>query len=177
VTITEARPENVSILKARFPEQRVISVDLEVPRALPESPFEIVHCYGLLYHLREPEPLLQFISANCSGMLFLETCVSFGDELAVNVVDEYQANPTQSFSGSGCRPTRPWIFKKLRELFPHVYLPITQPNHEEFPLDWTDPAAHRSPMGLQRSVFIASALPVTNQWLAPHIPMHQTRAA
>ena len=42
----------------------------------------------------------------------------------------------------------------MKALFPYVYIPITQPNHEEFPVDWRDPESHDG--HLQRAVFIGS---------------------
>jgi SAM-dependent methyltransferase len=156
VTVTEARPENVAVLCSRFPHARIIAADLEHPEAIEGAPFGVVHCYGLLYHLMNPEGALKFMSDNCSGIFLLETCVSFGSEKAVNWVEEAQVDPTQAFSGTGCRPTRTWIYAQLQERFPFVYCPVTQPNHEEFPLDWTAPEKHHPLHTLQRSVFVAS---------------------
>jgi hypothetical protein len=76
-------------------------------------------------------------------LLVLETCVSFGSESAVNLVDENIKSPTQAFTGHGCRPTRPWIMETLRRDFAHVYVPRSQPDHAQFPIDWTRPEAHR----------------------------------
>ncbi len=175
VTITEAREENLVLLRKRFPEQRIAALDMENPTWPTAEAFDVVHCYGLLYHLSNPEPALDFLARHARRFLFLETCVSFGSDASVNPIAEEIANPSQAFSGQGCRPTRVWIFNKLKELFPHVYLPTTQPNHEEFPLDWTDPASH--PGRLQRAVFIASREALTNDMLVPHLPDKQSRHA
>jgi hypothetical protein len=90
-------------------------------------------------------------------MLLLETCVSYPDgaasDGAVPQVSEPADNRTQSLSGVGSRPTRPVLLAKLRELFPHVYVPRTQPRHEQFPVDWTL-SGHAAP--LTRAVFVAS---------------------
>jgi hypothetical protein len=51
LTVTEARPENLAALRARYPRVDVQALDLEHPRELPGAPYEIVYCYGLLYHL------------------------------------------------------------------------------------------------------------------------------
>jgi SAM-dependent methyltransferase len=175
ITITEARPENVAVLRARYPQERVVALDLEHPGEIDGAPFDVVHCYGLLYHLNDPEGALKYMSENCSGVLFLETCVSFGKEEAVNLVEEARVDPTQAFSGTGCRPTRTWIFTQLQELFPFVYCPVTQPNHEEFPLDWNAPAKHRASCKLQRSVFIASRENISSDALSPRLLDLQVR--
>ena len=106
-------------------------------------------------------------------MLFLETCVSFGDEEKINLVHEDQENPTLSYSGIGCRPTRPWVFQQLRKHFEHVYIPRTQPNHKEHPLDWTTPEKHNS--DLSRAIFIASRFSINNKLLTTELIDYQSR--
>jgi Methyltransferase domain len=166
VTITEARGSNLEILSRRFPEHTVVRLDMEHPECVAGAPFDVAHCYGLLYHLANPEQAIGFIGSHCST-LFLETCVSFGSELAVNAVPEDAADHTQAISGMGCRPTRPWLWQQLQRHFAHVYCPTTQPNHEEFPLDWTAPEKHRIAMPvLQRSVFVASRREIHNPLLS-----------
>jgi ubiquinone/menaquinone biosynthesis C-methylase UbiE len=165
--MTEERSENLEILRRRFPDQNIRCLNMEKPEPLSEAPFDVVHCYGLLYHLQNPENALRFLSSVCRGKLFLETCVSFGDDEAINPVSELQINPTQASSGIGCRPTRPWLFKTLRQLFEHVYVPQTQPNHEEFPLDWT--TRDHPPDRLSRAMFIASREEIKNEILRPSL--------
>ena len=173
ILITEARENNLRLLKRRYPDQTVTLLDLENPPTFLAQTFDIVHCYGLLYHLGNPTEALEYLSARTAGMLLLETCVSFGDEPEINLVPEQRHNPTQAISGRGCRPTRRWIFQTLKSLFRHVYMPTTQPCHEEFPLDWTRPETHMAP--LKRAVFIASREPLSNALLVEAIPARQTR--
>lgn len=173
VTITEAREENLRILRHRYPGADIRPLDLENAATVTGGPFEVVHCYGLLYHLSTPAQALDFLSRHTSGLLLLETCVSFGNEMTVNLTGEAQDNPTQAWSGTGCRPTRCWVLAELQKHFPHVYLPATQPNHEEFPLDWTRPEQHTAP--LQRAVFIASRTPLEIAGLLCSLPDLQTR--
>ena len=173
ITITEARAENVTILRRRFPACRVQMLDMDAPSALDGAPFDVTHCYGLLYHLAEPAQALAYLSANTRSLLFLETCVSFGDDLLTNAIAERQADPTQAYSGTGCRPTRAWLFKALQNLFEFVYVPTTQPWHEEFPLDWSAPHKHHA--ALQRAVFIASREPLNNANLSAGLIAEQLR--
>lgn len=173
ITITEARPDSLRYLRQRFPNCDVQALDMEAPVPLSSAPFDVVHCYGLLYHLKNPDQALEFLSRNARELLFLETCVSFGQEEATHLVSEVQSDPTQAWSGVGCRPTRPWLFKRLQSLFPHVYVPTTQPNHEEFPLDWTAPQNHHAPFS--RAVFIASRNPLANPLLSSTLMDRQIR--
>ncbi len=158
VVAIDARPECLRLLSTRFPHVRVACVDMDSPGDLVRlGEFEVVHCYGLLYHLRRPTEAIRAMAAVCRRLMVLETCVSFGSELAVNSLRENKKSPTQAASGWGCRPTRPWVFAELKKHFEFVYLTRTQPNHSEFPTDWTQPMAAGE---LVRSVFVASRHPM-----------------
>jgi Methyltransferase domain len=173
-TITESRKRSVKYLKQRFPASEVLQLDIEhPPECVAGAPFDIVYSYGLLYHLSNPAQALAFFRENSRKMLLLETCVSFGKNKDVNLTEETQTSPTQAFSGMGCRPTRSWLWDELHKLYPHVYVPRTQPNHEEFPTDWSVPKEHGA--RLQRAIFIASLEAIRNEMLVPELLMRQTR--
>ena len=173
VTITEARAENLSFLEKSYPDCPVRSLDMDSPSDIDGSPFDMIYCYGLLYHLSKPKQALSFLSQNTTGMLFLETRVSFGEEKEINLTTERQSHPGEAYSGIGCKPTRSWLFETLQQLFKYVYLPTTQPRHEEFPLDWTDAEKHKA--WCQRAIFIASHEPLENDNLTTSLADHQIR--
>ena len=173
VTALEGRPENVEILKSRFPLVETLCLDLDDDEIADFRRFEIVYAYGLLYHLAEPRRAIIRMSAWCSDLLLLETCVSFGVEAAVNLVGEDAADPSQSVRGRGCRPTRRWVIDALRGQFSYVYVPLTQPWHPEFPLDWSRPASSAQ---LTRAIFIAARKPIKNPLLVKELPDRQVRA-
>jgi len=181
VTSVEPRLENCQLYTALMQRRqaegyqpasrcRIIRADaLSFENVLKES-FDVVYCYGLLYHTDDPEAVLSAIARKCRNLLLLETCVSYGNEEAIHRVPERAEVPSQAVFGVGCRPTRPWLFKQLSLLFPHVYLPITQPAHEEFPLDWNGPpVAGRE----ARAVFIASRQTLHNPLLLDYLPNRQ----
>jgi hypothetical protein len=177
ITITEARQDNLDYLcqrypQAEYPQVDIAFLDMENPTPIKNSPYELIHCYGLLYHLKNPEQAIEFLAKNCTNLLFLETCVSFGQEQSINETPEFQTDPTQAFSGIGCRPTRPWVFQKLKQNFEYVYIPKTQPNHEEFPIDWSHPDAHG---GLSRAIFIAARKELKNDLLVSELINKQFR--
>lgn len=173
VIITEGRPANLAILKRKYPDFRVELLDLDNFDPAFNDQAEIVYCYGTLYHLRRPAQAMAALSKCCTAMLLLETCVSFGTHLAVNLIEEPSYNHTQAVSGIGCRPTRPWIYTELKRYFDYVYFPVTQPWHKEFPIDWL--ASPTQPNNLSRAVFIASREPIANELLTDQIPMKQRR--
>jgi ubiquinone/menaquinone biosynthesis C-methylase UbiE len=172
VVSTDARESNLDILRSRYPHIKVRHLDCDQPDAEFDDRFDMVYCYGLLYHLRKPAEAIDFMSRRCKKMLLLETCVSMGDGDSINLCAEDADNPTQAISGKGCRPTRYWVYTQLKKHFEHVYLPTTQPNHEEFPVDWrVSPGPNR----LTRAVFVASRHKLDNKFLIQEIPMQQAR--
>jgi SAM-dependent methyltransferase len=173
IVTSDGRAANLRALRARYPHLDVRALDLDRPQGFECASFDIVHCYGLLYHLAHPAEAIAFMAQVCRSLLLLETCVSFGDDEAVRWCDEPAEHPTQSIAGRGCRPTRRWVYRRLRDRFEHVYVPLAQPDHEEFPVDWTTPPA--SPEALIRSVFIAAREPIPNAGLVEDLPSLQTR--
>ena len=184
VTSVEARAENIECMRANIAayyggdssqalqRHRIVRLDLDNEDGAFLGRFDIVHCYGILYHLRDPWQLIRLVNATCRSLCLLETCVSFGNESAINSTPEDVTQVSQAFEGAGCRPTRPWIFGALKSVFPHVYVPSTQPNHEEFPADWTSPA----PAGvLARAVFVASREPLNSALLMDSLLDRQVR--
>lgn len=172
IVASDARHENLKILRSRYPDVKVLHIDLDNPPKIFNDLFDIIYCYGVLYHLQHPTEALEFMSRCCRKMLLLETCVSFGDKDSLNPCNEDLRNPTQSISGMGCRPTRKWVYNQLKRHFDFVYLPITQPHHEEFPVDWTLPPSKKT---LARAVFIASRQQIINRFLVEEIPIKQIR--
>ena len=173
VTSSEGRPDNVAILAKRVPQLAVHLLDMEKPELEFSEPFDIVYCYGLLYHLRNPAVAIAYMAHGCRKMLLLETCVTFNDGASVNPVPELREVASQAVSGQGCRPNRRWVFDELKKHFPHVYMPVTQPWHEEFPADWTTPPA--KPELLTRAVFVASRQPLDHPLLREEILLRQRR--
>jgi FkbM family methyltransferase len=171
VCVSEGRPELYELLRERYHWMRTELLDLEKPNPQFNDLFDVVYAYGVLYHLRDPAFALEEMSRWCGSLLLLETCVSTGDDLAVNLVSEAREDATQSVGGEGCRPTRPWIFNALRERFAHVYATVTQPWHPEFPLDWDSPAQS----ALMRAVFVASRSPLELPTLTSRLPVRQCR--
>lgn len=172
ITITDVRPELLAYLRRRYPEQDVQHLDLETPAPLTGAPFEVVFCYGVLYHLRQPAQALAYLNDCCRDLLLVSSQVVYGDEEDIVLVDEQQARLGQSYYGRGARFTRRWLWQQLRHHFPHVYLPITQPTHPQFPTDWTLQPVKEE---LVRAVFVAARQPLTNPLLTEAWLDHQER--
>lgn len=161
VLTSDARPENLSLLHERFghlEDVKVSHLDMDYPIDI-EMEFDIIHCYGLLYHLKNPLPAIEFMARHCKGLLLVETCVSNEKGSGVNQVSEPLDNYSQALHGYGCRPDRSWLWHQLKEHIPYVYATKTQPDHPEFPLDW-DASSKEGNSLLKRAVFVGSFDPI-----------------
>jgi hypothetical protein len=171
ITITDARNRNLRYLRRRYPGADIQRLDLDNPELVEGAPFNIIHCFGVLYHLQNPEGALQFLSEQCNNTLILETCVSSDENISVRAEKETAINPTQSITGWGVRPSRAWVFNRLKEHFEYVYIPRTQPNHEDFPIDW---AEQRNFKRLSRAIFIATRRSIDNEKLTTALVTKQS---
>lgn len=174
VDSTDGREELVNFMKDKFqetPELNFFVLDMENPSS--EKNYDIVFCYGLLYHLENPEQAIEFMHSVCNNMLILETCVSNGTVDSINVCDEDKMDYTQSISGKGCRPSRQWIFRELKKRFHYVYVPKSQPSHSQFPLDWNKVNTDDN----NRAIFIASRNSIDNNLMVEElIDIHERLA-
>ena len=170
VVVTEAQEQNLAILRERYPSLDVRHLDLDAP---PPDPIDVdlVYSFGTLYHLERPAEAIAWMARCAKDMLLMETCVAAGDHDELYPFDEVAGAPENAVRGHGCRPTRGWIRRELSNSFAHVYMPVTQPWHEEFPLDWS--RAELAEKALIRSVFVASRKPLKSALLTESVPMSQ----
>jgi SAM-dependent methyltransferase len=153
VLSTEGRPENIRENLHRHPrrEGRVHLADLESRGGHGSlGRFDIVFCYGVLYHLADPAACLDELSAICDDLFLLSSWVHGCDNGQVNQVVENSSARDVSLHGRGCRPARDWLMRELRERFPCCYLTVAQPRYPDYPRVWP------SRDGISRAVFVAS---------------------
>ncbi len=173
VTAIEPRAENVDVLRGRMRELPAVwdPARLRVVQGAVEQldtiagldSYEIVHCYGLLYHLRDPLGVLRSAAARCRGLLLLETKVRMADQSGS--LQEDPENPTNSVEGPVTLLTRDELLAALAALFPHVYTPSVPVAHEQFPSDWDRGHGTQWPT---RAVFVASRSPLALPTLLPY---------
>jgi 2-polyprenyl-3-methyl-5-hydroxy-6-metoxy-1,4-benzoquinol methylase len=133
---------------------------------LGDARFQIIYNYGLLYHLSDPEVFLRKSAPLCEGLYLLETAVS--DLLQINAIYTEDATNLTNSIGGFCRLlSREDIFGILRECLPFVYMPITQPAHEQFLCDWS--IAPRTALNRHRAIFIGSMMPLQNPMLSNEV--------
>ena len=167
---TDGRQENVAEIRRRYPHRQAEVLDLDQQTDISDlGSFDLVYCYGTLYHLSKPEQALKAMAGVCKEMILLETCVTPGDELAVNLVTENASNPNQSYWGKGCRPTRLWVIEMLKKYFGFAYTSKSQPPHPDFDWDWESPVTKKN----HRAVFVGSKTPLVNEMLSEQLPNQQ----
>ena len=107
------------------------------------------------------------MAASCTDLFVIETRVSYASDERLEVEEEDAAHPTNEASGGVCLPSRRWVYARLSELFSHVYMPLTQPAHPQFHLDWRRP---EPPPGRHRAIFVASRRELVNSVLHRGVP-------
>jgi len=155
VISTDGRSENVEEMKRRnLGQVKIEAVDLMSKRSHDHlGTFDIVFCYGVLYHVNNPGRVLRDLATVCDEMLLLSTCVYPHDTGEVVYVWEHDGRD-QSLANVGCRPARDWVMAELRKYFRFVYVTVTQPNHPQYKLEWPAKLSRRKDVA--RSVFVAS---------------------
>src|SRR5579864_8390939 len=72
VLSTDANPINVAEMLRLYPHRKIGVLDLDRPTALTDlGSFEIVYCYGTLYHLADPNGALARLAAVCTGQILV----------------------------------------------------------------------------------------------------------
>ncbi len=171
VTSTDARSENLAEIKKRHPGRRLAKLNLEQPVDIEAmGRFDLVFCYGTLYHVAAPEPALEALS-RISDMILLETCLSPGEGEAAPKVPEV-LNVNQAYSRTGSRPTRAWVLNRLKRFWGNGYVSLTQPSFPDFPLDFSVPVTTE----VVRAIFVGSKTPLSNPLLVTEIPARHSPA-
>lgn len=148
----EARTECIDYYRRNHPSFNIMKFDLENDDWNSVPNMNICFCYGILYHLSNPLKLIDNISKKIDNFFIIDTVVSDDTVLDdVNLVNENSAALVQSSTGVGCRPKREFIWNYLKNKFPYVYTPLTQPDTFDYILDFS-----KKQEGTCRFIVIAS---------------------
>jgi SAM-dependent methyltransferase len=133
VFCVDGREQNIQTLRQLYPSVQCAVVDLEKTDLTTFGKFDIVFCYGFLYHLSNPLGFIQNASKACSEFMILETCITDAEEPILRLVDEDPENETQALHGIGCRPSPSYVANCLKlSGFKYIYTPFTLPKHPQF---------------------------------------------
>lgn len=163
----DGRAENIAEMRRRRPEASCAVADVEVDDLSEFGRFDVVHCYGLLYHLESPVRALRALAAVCDRLLLLETMVCDADDAVMMLVDESKTY-NQALRGLGSRPSPAYIAMALNRIgFAHVYGVAEQPAHEDFQWTATNSRKRRIDGHDLRRMFIASREQIDHPTLVP----------
>ena len=165
---TEARPENVAELQRRYPDVRSEVADVEDSLAALGR-FDVVFCYGLLYHLESPVRALRNMADVCDDLLLIETVVC-DSPLPIARLDDETLTVSQALRGLAHRPSASYLALALNRIgFEYIYATAQRPEYPDY--IWTpsgDGACFRDGH-LLRGVFVAARREIVSAGLVPLI--------
>jgi SAM-dependent methyltransferase len=160
VTGLDGRAENIAILRERHPRIDGRVGDLQTIDLSTLGDFDVVHCFGLLYHLDSPVAALRNMHAVCRELLVLETMVCDSSRPLVVLADE-DKSVNQALEGLGCRPSPSFVALALNRIgFRCVYGTNDPPHHPDFQIAWNDDLAVSRAGANLRCIFVASREPI-----------------
>lgn len=168
VTCVDGRQENIARLLELYPGSKACVVDAETDALLALGKFDVVFCYGLLYHLADPLGFIKRAVLLSVDWMILETCIMDADTPAVRLVPEDETNNSQALHAMGCRPSSAYVAFGLKSSgMQHVYVPRVLPAHPQFQYRAENDFSYIRNGHLMRNVFVASRAPLKTQILLP----------
>ena len=113
VVSIDATAEYIQELKTKYPAREACVVDLDAFDPTPLGAFDIILCFGLLYHLWKPTRFLS-VCASIAEEIYLDTMMCDSEEITYYLMREQGAD--QAFSSVGCRPTDAWVRLVMNQL-------------------------------------------------------------
>lgn len=148
----DGRGENVTEARSRFPHIPFEQADIEGKAILELGQFDLVLCFGLLYHLENPLLAVRHLRGLTGKCLLLES-MCLPEEKTAMLLREEPNQEDQSLSDVAWYPSEGTLVKMLyRGGFGSVYRVIPLPDHEDF-RETTDHAR-------RRTVLLASTEPI-----------------
>lgn len=167
VVCVDGREENIASLRARYPglASHVWNVEREPLVALGR--FDVVFCYGLIYHLENLLAGLRNMASVCDSLLLLESLVC-DHASPVTVLEDEPRVHNQALSQLGSRPSPAYVAMALDRIgFPHVYGARVPPAHPDFRFEWRNDLSISRPPHNIRCIFVASRREIESPHLVP----------
>ena len=148
----DGRKENVLEARRRFASIPFEAADIQDSSVRALGSFDLVLCFGLLYHLENPFRAIRNLHELTAKCLLLESmCIP--NERSEFLLREEPAFDDQSLTDMACYPSESSLVKMLyRSGFAKVYRVIPLPDHDDF----RETAEHAR----RRTVLFASFVPV-----------------
>jgi len=162
VVCVEGRAENVAVIRERYADVEAVVADVQTDALTAHGSFDVVFCYGLLYHTENPLATLRNLAARCGDLLLIETIVCDFEKPVAALDDESAGTWNQSLSPLAMRPSPAWVTMALSRLGFHVYMPHTVPDYEDYQFEWKNNGDHSRDGHPLRAVFVGSRQALTN---------------
>ena len=128
----DARMENVVEARSRFPRIPFAQGDIQDPDIVRCGKFDLVLCFGLLYHLENPVLAVRHLHALTGKALLLESMCIPGHQPEMMLRDE-PSQQDQSLTEIALYPSEGCLVKMLyRAGFASVYRVAALPDHDDF---------------------------------------------
>ena len=148
----DGRAENVAEARRRFPEIPFEQADVQDRSILQLGRFDLVLCFGLVYHLENPFLAIRNLRELTGKCLLLESMCVPGEKASLLLRAEPRQGD-QSLTDVACYPSEASLVKMLyRAGFAFVYRVLALPDHDDF----RETAEHER----RRTVLLASTLPL-----------------
>lgn len=135
VTAVDGRQQNLDEAQRRNPDIRFLHFDAENPAIKSLGKFDLVFCFGLLYHLENPMLAIRHLKEMTGKLLLVEAVIQPGDEAMMALIEE-TAHEDQGLNHVGFYPTESCLLKMFyRAGFSHAYTFSAHPNHPEYHAD------------------------------------------
>jgi SAM-dependent methyltransferase len=132
ITAVDGRAENVEETKRRVPDAKVATVNAEDSRISELGKFDLVFCFGLLYHLENPFQTIRSLYQMTGRLLLVEGVTFPGNDVLMGLVDEGRGED-QGLNFVAFYPTEACLIKMMyRAGFTNVYKFREMPRHPDF---------------------------------------------
>jgi SAM-dependent methyltransferase len=159
VTAIDGRAENAAQARRRYPDVNFIVANAEDLLSLELPCFDLVLCFGLLYHLENPFRVIRNLHALTQKILLVEGICVPGEKPFMELLDEC-AIEDQGLNFVAFYPSEACLVKMLyRSGFPFVYLFKRLPEHPVYRQSVTRKR--------ERTLLLASKVALTAPGLVP----------
>lgn len=148
----DARAENIEEARRRFPGIPFEQADVEAREISQLGQFDLVLCFGLLYHLENPLQAIRNLRGITEKCLVLES-MCLPEERCSMLLRQEPQQDDQSLTEMACYPSESSLVKMLyRAGFAKVYRVTPLPDHDDF----RETREHMQ----RRTVLLASCAPI-----------------
>ncbi len=128
----DGRPENIEEARKRNPDISFYVHNIEDTKVLELGTFDVVLCFGLLYHLENLSRTIRVLHSLTGKLLIIESMIVQHSRPMAALVDESEGED-QSLHGVALIPSQAYLVKMLyRAGFPSVFKVTKPPDHEDF---------------------------------------------